>query len=136
MTVSQQNAVVQNAIAMRQAIDQIEEAYEFMLAYAAQGKKREEEGEDISKIRQYLSRFARSLESMRGVAPTLLPSPASAPFRDRVLADLAVTVSVLALLLEQRSITSDLVDNTNGLIAMCSLRTDLFFIDQAVLPPR
>ena len=49
---------------------------------------------------------------------------------------LAVVQSVIALLLEQPSISSDMVDNTNGLIAMRILLTDLFLIDQAVLPPR
>lgn len=44
--------------------------------------------------------------------------------------------SVIAVLLDKPSISSDMVDNTNGLIAVRSFLTDLFFIDQAVLPPR
>lgn len=124
------------AVVVRQAIEVVEEAYEFMLAYAAQGRKREGEAEGVSKIRQYLTRLAGALDDMREAAPAVLTSEASQPFRDRFLDDIAVTRSVVALLLERPSITSDMVDNTNGLIAVRAFLTDLFFIDQTVLPPR
>lgn len=126
----------ETAAAMRTAIDVVEEAYEFMLAYAAQGRKREHEDEGVSKIRQYLNRLAGALDDMRDAAPGLFTSDASQPFRDRFLDDIAVTRSVVALLLERPSITSDMVDNTNGLIVVRAFLTDLFFIDQTVLPPR
>ncbi len=125
-----------HAVAMRDAIDTVEEAYEFMLAYAAQGRKREAQDQGASKIRDYLNRFAAALEAMGKVAPDALAGPAAEPFRDRFLADMAVMRSVIAVLLEQPSISSDMVDNTNGLIAVRSFLTDLFFIDQAMLPPR
>ena len=124
------------AVRMRNAIDVVEEAYEFMLAYAAQGRKREAQEEGVSKIRDYLSRFADALDRMAEVAPDIAPGTSGAAFRDRFVADLAVVRSVIALLLEQPSVSSDMVDNTNGLIAMRIFLTDLFFIDQAVLPPR
>ncbi|MGI9437728.1 MAG: hypothetical protein ACR2Q4_23350 [Geminicoccaceae bacterium] len=124
------------AIDMRNAIDVVEEAYEFMLAYAAQGRKHEAEDESISRIRQYLIRFGDALDDMAKVAPVILATDAGKPFGERFLADIAVTRSVIALLMERPSITSDMVDNTNGLIAVRALLTDLFFIDQAVLPAR
>ncbi len=124
------------AVAMRNAIDVVEEAYEFMLAYAAQGRKREAEEEGVSKIRQYLNRLAGALDEMGDAAPGLFTSDASQPFQYRFLDDIAVTRSVVALLLEKPSITSDMIDNTNGLIAVRAFLTDLFFIDQTVLPPR
>ena len=52
----------QAAVAMREAIDVVEESYEFMLAYAAQGRKREPEDESVSRIRHYLTRFAGALD--------------------------------------------------------------------------
>ncbi|UCH74837.1 MAG: hypothetical protein JSU82_03005 [Rhodospirillales bacterium] len=125
-----------HAVALRDTIDTVEESYEFMLAYAAQGRKREAEDEGVSKIRDYLNRFAAALEAMENAAPSALAGPAAGPFRDRFLADLAVMRSVIAVLLSQPSISSDMVDNTNGLIAVRSFLTDLFFIDQAMLPPR
>ena len=124
------------AVAMRDAIDLVEEAYEFMLAYAAQGRRREAKEEGASKIRDYLTRFAEALDRMAEIAPDIVASPSGAAFRDRFVADLGVVRSVIALLLEQPSISSDMVDNTNGLIAMRIFLTDLFFIDQTVLPPR
>ncbi len=127
---------LRHAVAIRDAIDAVEEAYEFMLAYAAQGRKRETQDEGASKIRDYLNRFASALEAMEKAAPDALGAAAAEPFRDRFLADMAVMRSVIAVLLEQPSISSDMVDNTNGLIAVRSFLTDLFFIDQAMLPPR
>ena len=125
-----------HAVAMRDAIDAVEESYEFMLAYAAQGRKREAEDEGVSKIRDYLDRFAAALDAMEAAAPHALAGPAAAAFRDRFLSDLAVMRSVVAVLLNKPSISSDMVDNTNGLIAVRAFLTDLFFIDQAMLPPR
>ena len=52
------------------------------------------------------------------------------------LIELLVVISIIALLIAQPSISSDMVDNTNGLIAMRALLTDIFFIDQVALPPR
>ena len=126
----------EKAVAMREAIEIVEEAYEFMLAYAAQGRKSEAKEEGVSKIRDYLNRFSEALDGMAEVAPDIVPTASGAAFRDRFIADLAVVRSVISLLLDRPSISSDMVDNTNGLIAMRIFLTDLFFIDQAVLPPR
>ena len=126
----------QAAVAMREAIDVVEESYEFMLAYAAQGRKHEPEDESISRIRHYLTRFAGALDRMQEAVPAILLTNTGQPFRDRFLDDIAVARSVLALLLEQSSITSDMIDNTNGLIAIRAFMTDLFFVDQAILPAR
>ena len=107
-----------------------------MLAFAAQGRKREADDKGISRIRQYLTRFIEALDDMRDAAPACLGTDAGRVFGERFLDDVAVTRSVIALLLEQPSITSDMIDNTNGLIAVRALLTDLFFMDQAVLPTR
>jgi len=125
------------AAAMRDAFDRIEESYEFMLAYAAQGRKREvEEGSGESQIRQYLNRFSGALIDLNTALSDGLGGSEGAAFTDRVRTDLTVTRSVLGLLLAQPSISSDMIDNTNGLIALRAFLTDVFFIDQSVLPPR
>ena len=124
------------AVTMREAIDIVEESYEFMLAYAAQGRKREPEDESVSRIRHYLTRFSGALDQMQEAVPAILATGIGQPFRDRFLDDIAVTRSVLALLLEHPSITSDMIDNTNGLIAIRAFMTDLFFVDQVILPAR
>jgi hypothetical protein len=128
---------IAQAAAMRDAFDRIEESYEFMLAYAAQGRKREvEEGGGESQIRQYLKRFLSALEALDGAMAQGLGGPEAGPFTERFRGDLAVVRSVLAILLAQPSINSDMIDNTNGLIALRAFLTDVFFVDQAVLPAR
>ena len=130
-------ASMAQAATMRAAFDRIEESYEFMLAYAAQGRKREvEEGGGESQIRQYLKRFGAALADLDAAVGEGFGSDDSRAFADRFRADIAVVRSVLALLLAQPSVSSDMVDNTNGLIALRALLTDVFFADQVVLPPR
>ena len=125
--------------AFREAFDRIEEAYEFMLAYAAQGRRQEVEeggGESESQIRQYLRRFEGALGDLAAALEPGLGAPEGSDFAKRAAEDVAVARSVVGLLLAQPSVSSDMVDNTNGLIAMRALLTDIFFLDQVVLPPR
>ena len=127
---------LQQAAAMRDAFDVIEEAYEFMLAYAAQGRKRETaEGGGESQIRNYLRRFGGALEALDTALAQGL-GPEGAAFADRFRTDIAVMRSVLGLLLSRPSISSEMIDNTNGLIAVRALLTDIFFADQVALPER
>ncbi len=127
---------IAQAAVMRDAFDRIEEACEFMLAYAAQGGKREvEEGGGESQIRTYLKRFEAALGDLEGALAHGLGPAEGGAFVERFRADLAVTRSVVALLLSRPSINSDMIDNTNGLIALRAFLTDVFFVDQAVLPP-
>lgn len=129
--------VMTQAATMRDAFDRIEESYEFMLAYAAQGRKREsQEGGGESQIRQYLKRFEAALNDLEGALSEGLGGSEGKAFAERFAADLVVVRSVIALLLSRPSINSDMIDNTNGLIAMRSFLTDVFFTDQAVLPAR
>jgi len=128
---------IEQAAAMRDAFDRIEEAYEFMLAYAAQGRKREVgDGGGESQIRHYLTRFDAALVDLEAALQGGLGGDAGAAFADRVRSDLTATRSVIGLLLSRPSISSDMIDNSNGLIALRALLTDIFFIDQAVLPER
>lgn len=125
------------AAALRAAFDQIEESYEFLLAYAAQGRKHEtEEGGGESQVRQYARRFHTALGDMSETLKGGLGSPEGQPFIARFQSDIEVVRSILGLLLARPSISSDMIDNTNGLIAMRALLTDIFFVDTAVLPER
>lgn len=122
------------AATVREAIDQIEEAYEFMLAYAAQGRTNEAETEGESQIRGFLKRFRNSLDTVSSAVSQLIGNgSAGAAFSVRFTDDAAVMKSVLDLILERSSISSDMIDNTNGLIATRALLTDLFFIDQVLV---
>lgn len=125
------------AAEMRSAFDQIEEAYEFMLAYAAQGRRSEvAEGAGESQIRLYLKRFEAALTVLEQAVEPGFNLNDDAAFVCRVREDAAVVRSVIAMLLGQPSISSEMIDNTNGLIAVRALLTDIFFMDQVALPPR
>ena len=122
---------------IRQAIDDVEEAYEFMLAYAAQGRQQESETEGASQIRRFLERFHAALDTLSAATSELSSSNGvGRAFISRFAADTEVMKSVLDLLMSQDNITSDMIDNTNGLIAVRAFLTDLFFIDQVILPER
>ena len=122
---------------VREAIDQIEEAYEFMLAYAAQGRQQESDTEGASQIRRYLERFNSALDTIAAAIPELFRHEESGhAFAERFASDTRVMTAIVDLLASQPRITSDMIDNTNGLIAVRALLTDLFFVDQVVLPPR
>ncbi len=122
------------AASLRDAFDRIEEAYEFMLAYAAQGRSREVQEGGESQIRQYLKRFETALGDMDAALVQGLGDDGA--FTDRVRGDVAAARALVGLLLQRPSISSLMVDNTNGLIALRALLTDIFFIDQVALPDR
>jgi len=129
------NDRIAQAASLRDAFDRIEEAYEFMLAYAAQGRSREvQESGGESQIRRYLKRFEAALGDMDAALAQGLGD--DGPFTHRVRSDVATARALVGLLLRRSSISSLMVDNTNGLIALRALLTDIFFIDQAVLPDR
>lgn len=128
---------LEQAAALRAAFDIIEESYEFMLAYAAQGRKHEHaEGGGESQIRTHLKRMEAALADCDAALAEGLGGAVGAAFAARFRDNLAVARSIMGLLQAQPSVSSEMVDNTNGLIAMRAFLTDIFFVDQAVLPAR
>jgi hypothetical protein len=118
-----------------EAIDVIEETYEFMLAYAAQGRRREEEDAG-SGIRERLT----SAEAALGIVATatLDAIPAQGPqsktageFLEIVKADAARARAAFRFVLAQSSIGSQVVDNLNATTHVRTLLTDLFLLDEA-----
>jgi hypothetical protein len=108
-------------------IDTIEEAYEFMLAYAAQGLS----GEAASggQVRELLGRAVNALSDL-GVAISDAGRTAElAAFREVVDRDAANALAAMRLVLAQPAITSQMVDNLNASIHLRALLTDLFLLD-------
>jgi len=127
---------LEQAAALRAAFDIIEESYEYMLAYAAQGRKQEQPdagGESL--IRTHLRRMDAALAECEAAVDSGLGAPAAA-YTARFRENLAVTRSVIKMLQARSSVSSEMVDNTNGLLAVRAFLTDVFFIDQVVLPQR
>ena len=119
---------------IRAHIEAIEEAYEFLLAYAAQGRAEEGAGPDGAHIRTFLAQFdaavtaiAQEIDSLPGAGGE------AAAFLRGFEADSRTMTSVLQMMLARNQITSEVVDNANGLISVRSYLTSIFFLDKAVL---
>lgn len=113
-------------------VDAVEAAYEFMLAYAAQG--RTEEPSEPGHIRDHLTRAAAALDGIADAARKVVPSAhaqTAAPFIE-VLADDARKAQAAIRFVLARPVTSQVVDNLNGSIHLRALLTDLFIIDETL----
>lgn len=111
----------------------IEEAYEFMLAYASQGLPSDEGAG--SQIREYLRRCDAALTGVADLATGLVGAlsvePAQPhPFVGVLERDARDAQAAVRLVLAQPSISSQLVDNLNASIHLRALLTDLFLIDE------
>lgn len=119
-------------------IDLIEETYEFLLAYAAQGITREEGARQAAQARDYLQRASLALTGM-GEAFTRLveesglePEAAYDDFIAVLARDADAARAAFRLVLAQTSISSQLVDNLNASIHVRALLTDLFLVDEVL----
>ena len=119
---------------IRDQIEKVEEAYEYMLAYAAQGRAEEGGGGDGAQIRTFLKQFSAALIEVNGFLEKLCEeNPASNDFIDFFKSESQVMASILKVLLARENISSEVIDNTNGLISVRTYLTSLFFIDKSIL---
>ena len=127
--------------ALQRHIDTIEEAYEFMLAYAAQGLSGEAGSKPGGQLREFLSRAATAMASLGDVFSRLVAEERLAPadqygrYRDLLVADAQRSLAALELVLAQPSISSQLIDNLNASMHLRALLTDLFLIDEILKAP-
>ena len=114
----------------------IEECYEFMLAYAAQGLPSDQDSQSGVQLREFLH---RAVEAVSGLAGSYLAAVTQEDVEpaDRYQAFLAVlerdandSLAALGLVLAQPAISSQLIDNLNASIHLRALLTDLFLIDE------
>jgi hypothetical protein len=126
------DAAANNGLAKR--ISEIEEAYEFMLSYAAQGHQRGMEGDLIrSYLKQVDAALAGISEAATAAAVATGADPAIfRPFMATLDEDAGKARAGLRLALSQRAIGSQLIDNLNASIHLRALLTDLFLIDEAI----
>jgi hypothetical protein len=114
----------------------VEECYEFMLAYAAQGLTRDAGSASGEQLRNLLGRAVKSLTGLAGAYKTAI-SQANLEPAQRHEAFLAVldrdcgdALAAMELVLAQPSISSQLIDNLNASIHLRALLTDLFLLDE------
>lgn len=122
--------------ALDQVIDAIESSYEFMLAYAAQGREQEASGPGPN-IRATL----QALEAALGVLGERIQAhaagePARRAAVDEFLAvvrrDAGAAGAAVRLALALPAISSQLIDNLNASIHIRALLTDVFLVDEAL----
>ena len=106
-------------IPLHQKIEVIESGYEFMLAYAAQGRE-SDKGLDVRE----------TLENMSAAAAAIVDDLDKSDFADVVAEDARKTRAAIGLVLAQEQISSELVDNLNVSIHLRALVTDLFLISE------
>jgi hypothetical protein len=114
----------------------IEQAYEFMLAYAAQGLSGDAGSQSGGQLREFLSRAAAALDGLSDQYGAFVDAERLQP-RDRYAAflqvfgrDAADARAAMELVLAQPSVSSQVVDNLNASIHVRALLTDLFLIDE------
>jgi hypothetical protein len=118
----------------------IEEAYEFMLAYAAQGLAGDAASQSGGQLREYLTRAATALSGLGDLLLQVIDADRlEAAERYRAFAavldrDARAAHAAVELVLAQPSISSQLVDNLNASIHVRALLTDLFLVDEILKP--
>jgi hypothetical protein len=123
---------------LEQRIDAIESGYEFMLAYAAQGRETDKGAAAGRNVREFLERMSTALDGL-GVVVTACAArvdarlaTTGAAFFAAVDTDARVAQSALRLVLARSDVSSQLIDNLNASIHLRALLTDLFVVDEAL----
>jgi hypothetical protein len=106
-------------------IDVIESGYEYLLAYAAQGRD-SDEGPGGSEVRTTLTNMS---EAAAKIATDLRVDESK--FAPVVVDDAGKAGAAIDLVLAQAKISSELVDNLNASIHLRALLTDLFLLSEA-----
>ncbi len=124
------------ATALKTRCDVIEECYEFMLAYAAQGLPGDEGSQSGGQLREMLRRAVNAIGGLSDECAAIVrenklePSSRYEAFLAVLTRDAADSQAALDLVLAQPSLSSQLIDNLNASIHLRALLTDLFLIDE------
>ncbi len=124
---------------LSERIDAIESGYEFMLAYAAQGRDtdRDSSGSGAGfELREFLQKMEKALDGLGSLIKSSIDSKKynlgpSNDFLDAVEEDAKKALGLIRLIMAQSDVSSMLIDNANASIHLRALLTDLFIIDEA-----
>ena len=116
----------------------VEECYEFMLAYAAQGFPSDQGSKSGGQVREFLQRTVQTLTGLAEACAMAVKEEGLEP-AEKYLALFAVldrdardSLAAIELVLAQSSISSQLIDNLNAAIHLRALLTDLFLVGEIV----
>jgi len=118
----------------------VEDSYEFMLAYAAQGLPTDSGSQSGGQIREYLRRAADALRGLSDSSAKALqqerlePAERYQAFFEVLNRDAADSLAAIELVLAQPTISSQLIDNLNASIHLRALLTDLFLLTEMAKP--
>jgi hypothetical protein len=118
--------------------DAIEEWYEFMLAYAAQGITDDRESQYGSQLRELFEKAVHAAASLPGAYSGLVvevqpdTKQKYQNFLEVLKADTTKALAAMELVLAQPRISSQLVDNLNASLHVRTLLTDVFLLDEIV----
>ena len=127
---------------LEQRIEAVESGYEFMLAYAAQGRDTDKGAAAGRNVREYLEKMSTALDGLGAVVhecamavdPALRGSASA--FLAALDSDARIAQGAVRLVLARPDISSQLVDNLNASIHLRALLTDLFVVDEALKLPK
>lgn len=121
---------------MKARIDRVEEAYEFFLAYAAQGVSGDRAAKAGGQLRELMGGMCEALDGLADRFRATVREQALAPagaweeMLDVVERDAHAALAAVRLVEAQPSISSQLVDNLNANVHLRALLTDLFLVDE------
>lgn len=126
-------------MSLSERIDAIESGYEFMLAYAAQGRDtdRDSSGSGAGfELREFLQKMETALDGLGAEIISVAEQqeaelgPAQV-FLEAIDDDARKALGLIRLVKAQPDVSSLLIDNVNASIHLRALLTDLFVIDEA-----
>ena len=121
-----------------QLCNTVEACYEFMLAYAAQGRSSDEADKPGGQIREFLQRAATAIAGLNAACSQVVkreglgPAETYQSFLEVLDGDARKSLAAIELVLAQHSISSQLVDNLNASIHLRAMLTDLFLIGEVL----
>lgn len=110
-------------------IEVVESGYEFLLAYAAQGRPPQDESGMGPHPRPELEKM---LQAMKNVMQTLAGTQHD--FEQVLLDDLRKASAAVSFVLAQKKIGSEIVDNLNASIHVRAVLTDFFLYSEVFRP--
>lgn len=117
-------------------IKDLEHAYEFMLAYAAQGLPGDAGSNSGNELRESLSRAATAARALGTTLTSIVEREDLAPaapyvrFREVLEHDARAALAAIELVRAQPAISSQVIDNLNASIHVRALLTDLFLVGE------
>jgi len=123
------------AIEFLERCEAVEECYEFLLGYAAQGLPSDQGSPAGREVRNQLERARGALVGLRescgrAIHNELAPSEKYDAFCSMLERDVRDSLVVLELVLAQPAISSQLIDNLNASSHLRALLTDLFLFGE------